>query len=103
MSIVKKAVYRNDYPLINRKKALSSKAATMEALIISKTNKDGSGIVISREELAFYGVCDLGNKNIVRELELVADELLCYKVLLPEKEGWKARWRTLATKFDVSN
>ena len=97
------AVYRNDYPLINRKKALSSKAATVEALIISKANSDNGEIVISREELAGYGVCELKSKNIVRELELVADELLCYKVLLPEKEGWKARWRTLATKFDVSN
>ncbi len=97
------AVYRNDYPLINRKKALSSKAATVEALIISKANKDNGEIIISRQELARYGVCELNSKNIVRELELVADELLCYKVHLPEKAGWKARWRTLATKFDVSN
>lgn len=97
------AVYRNDYPLINRKKALSSKAATVEALIISKANKDNGEIIISRKELARYGVCELNSKNIVRELELVADELLCYKVHLPEKAGWKVRWRTLATKFDVNN
>lgn len=101
------AIYRNDYPLLSRSKPLTPKAATMEALIISKINPvlegDLSSFKIEKSLLARYGICDVKNMNYVRDLEAVAEELLGYMIGLPPIDGYKARWRPLVSRFDVED
>jgi len=100
------AMYRNDYPLLSRSKPLSPKAATLEALIISKISPSQKvnqmyKIDIPRSLFGNYGICDLSNCNYFRDLDLLAEELLTYRVSLPETEGYQARWRPLVSQFDV--
>ena len=102
------AIYRNDYPLLSRSGALSQRAATMEALIISKIQpcKESEYLSIfklSRSLIEIHGICDAKNRNYVDHLKKVAKELLGYMVSLPPREEYKARWRPLVSRFDVDN
>jgi hypothetical protein len=100
------AMYRNDYPLLSRSKPLSPKAATLEALIISKicpTKKVNQmyKIEVPRSLFGQYGICDLANDHYFRDLDLLAEELVTYRISLPEMKGYQARWRPLVSQFDV--
>ena len=99
------AIYRNDYPLLSRSKPLSPKAATLEALIIAKiTPSKGDGICtvpLNPKDLTMYGICDTNNRNYFRDLDLLAEELVTYRIALPEQEGFQARWLPLVSRFYV--
>lgn len=99
------AHYRNDYPLLQRSKPLSPKAATLEALVISKITPDDSGkpaqVLIDKDTLARYGICDVVNEHFIRDLESLKTQLLTYEVELPFDAAYKYRWRTLISQFDI--
>ena len=98
------AIYRNDYPLLHRSKPLSPKAATLEALVISKIKPDPDGrpaqITLSKEILSKFGICDVENLHFLRDLESLKTQLITYEIDLPEHHDFKARWRTLISQFD---
>ena len=99
------AIYRNDYPLLSRSKPLTPKAATLEALIIAKikpTRRDGiCEVPLTSKDLLMYGICDGANRHYMRDLDLLAEELVTYRIALPEKEGYQARWIPLVSRFYV--
>ncbi len=100
------AIYRNDYPLLSRSKPLSPKAATLEALIISKISPSQKGekiyeMDLNRSLLGQYGICDVTNDNYFRDLDLLAEELVTYRISLPEMKGYQARWIPLVSRFYV--
>jgi hypothetical protein len=99
------AIYRNDYPLLSRSKPLTPKAATLEALIIAKITpikiNQMHKLTVPKKILEQYGICDVENRNYMRDLEALAEELITYRIALPEKKGYQARWRPLVSQFDV--
>ena len=99
------AYYRNDYPLLQRSKPLSPKAATLEALVISKIkpNSDGkpSQVLLDKDTLSKYGICDVDNAHFMRDLEILKTQLITYEIELPYNSAYKIRWRTLVSQFDV--
>jgi hypothetical protein len=99
------AIYRNDYPLLSRSKPLAPKAATLEALIISKIfcQDDGTTakVLLDQSILSKYGICDTRNRNFMKDLEDLKTQLLTYEVELPDDPRYKIRWRSLITQFDV--
>ena len=99
------ALYRNDYPLLSRSKPLSPKAATLEALVISKIKPDATGkpsqVLLDKNTLSKYGICDVENDHFMRDLEILKSQLITYEIDLPPHPDFKARWRTLISQFDV--
>ena len=99
------AYYRNDYPLLQRSKPLSPKAATLEALVISKIKPDSAGkpsqVLLDKNTLSKYGICDVENDHFMRDLEILKSQLITYEIELPYDPAYKIRWRTLISQFDV--
>lgn len=97
------AVFRNDYPLLQRMAPLSPGAATMEALIIANLSSTGERldqIILTRNMVEGYGIG--GHRHYVRDLDQIASELLSYKVNL-NGDGYQRKWVPLVSRFFIKN
>lgn len=99
----KLATIQNEYPVFARQKVLSKRAAILEILIISEiepSDDEFYSVKITKEQLLEYGVLS-NNKNYVRELKDLVEEIRNYAIELPVDDGQIHKWRFLLDGCDV--
>ena len=98
------ATIQNHYPIFARQKALSKRAAILEILIIAQlepSDDEFYSVKITKDQLLEYGVL-FNNKNYVRELKVLVDEIRNYTIELPvDNANQTHKWRFLLDGCDV--